>query len=368
MSAVANTAVHAAAGAAPVRPARMAAAVVHAPMQFGVEQVPTPAAPEGGLLLRVEATGLCGSDLRTLRSGHRKVSFPWVLGHEICGVVDELGPGYAGPWQPGERISVGPLAYCGACDFCLEGRYELCESYREIAQAWPGGFAEWVAVPAAAVKLGTIAAVAPHVDSAAAAIAEPISSCLNAQEKGRVGLGDTVVVIGAGPIGCIHVALARLHGADRVILADISPDRLALAEPFRPDALVNAAETELVAEVRRLTHGRGADVVITANAAPVAVVQAVQMARKGGRVLLFGGLPQGHSAPGVDMNTVHYNALQLIGTTIFAPRHYRLAVELVANDRIPVDSLITHRFPLADFARGAQAALDGKVLKAVFLP
>ncbi len=346
----------------------MKAVVVRAPMAFDVEEVAAPEVPPGGLLLDVKACGLCGSDLRTLRSGHRKVTLPWTIGHEICGVVAETGPGYAGPWQSGELLSLGPVVYCGRCDFCQEGRYELCEGYREIAQAWPGGFAEQMAVPAEAVRLGVIERVPAGVDPASAAIAEPISSCLNAQEKGQVGLGETVVIIGSGPIGCIHSTLARLHGAEKVFIADINAERLKLAEPFAPDALIDVSQTDLVAEVRRLTNGRGADVVITATPAPVAAVQAVEMARKGGRILLFGGLPKDESRPGVDLNIVHYNALHVIGTTIFAPRHYRLAVKLVAAQRIPVEKLITHRFPLTDFNRGATMALEGSVLKAVFEP
>ena len=348
--------------------ATMKAAVVRAPMDFGVEDVPIAEAPAGGFLLEVKACGLCGSDLRTLRSGHRKVKLPYIIGHEICGVVAETGPGYAGPWQRGDLLSMGPVVYCGHCDFCLEGRYELCENYREIAQAWPGGMAEYMAVPAEAVRLGVIERVPAGVDPGNAAIAEPISSCLNAQERGKVGLGDTVVIIGSGPIGCIHIALARLHGADQIIIADINAERLRMAEPFGPDATIDVSKTELVAEVRRLTHDRGADVIVTATPAPAAVVQAVEMARKGGRILLFGGLPKDDCKPPVDMNIIHYNALALIGTTTFAPRHYRLAVQLTASNRIPVDTLITHRFPLAEFKQGAMMALEGKVLKAVFVP
>jgi L-iditol 2-dehydrogenase len=346
----------------------MQAVVVRAPMEFGVEMVPVPEVPEGGFLLDIKACGLCGSDLRTLRSGHRKVTFPWTIGHEISGTITKIGPGYRGDWQKGDVISVGPLAYCGTCDFCLDGQYELCENYREIAQAWPGGLAEQMAVPAEAVRLGTMQRVPEGLDPAIAAIAEPISSCINAQEKGQVGLGDTVVIIGTGPVGCIHTSLARAQGADKIFVADIVDERLQLAEAFEPDGLINAARVDLVQEVRRLTGGKGADVIVTATPAPVAQVQAVEMARKGGRILLFGGLPKDNSKPGVDMNIVHYNALHLIGTTIFAPRHYRTALKLVASGRIPVDRLITHRFPLSEFEQGAMMALEGKVLKAVFLP
>jgi L-iditol 2-dehydrogenase len=346
----------------------MKAVVVRAPMQFDVEDVPVPDVPARGLLLEVKACGLCGSDLRTLRSGHRKVTFPWIIGHEICGMVVEEGRDYQGKWGKGDLLAVGPPAFCGVCDFCLNGEYELCENYLEIAQAWPGGFADYVAIPEECVRLGTMDFVPDGLDPAFAAIAEPISSSIHAQEKGQVGLGDTVVIIGAGPVGCIHISLARAIGADKVFVADMVDDRLELAEAFEPDATINVAKTDLVGEVRRLTDGKGADVVVTATPAPVAQVQAVEMARKGGRILLFGGLPKDDSRPGVDMNIVHYNGLHLIGTTIFSPRHYRLALKFVASGRIPMDKLVTHRFPLSEFKQGAMLALEGKALKAVFFP
>jgi L-iditol 2-dehydrogenase len=296
------------------------------------------------------------------------VTLPWIIGHEVCGEVAALGAGYSGPWGVGDRLAVGPLAYCGVCDFCRSGQYELCEAYREIGQVWPGGFAEYMALPEACVRLGTVLPAPETLEPVYTAISEPVSSCVHAQEKGQVGLGDTLVVIGAGPVGCIHISLARARGASRVIVADIVDDRLDMAEPFGPDAVVNVTKTDLVAEVRRLTGGKGADVVITATPAPLAPVQAVEMARKGGRILLFGGLPKEQSKPGVDINLIHYNALHLMGTTIFAPRHQRIALDLMASGRIPVEELVTHQFGLEAFAEGARLALDGKAQKVVFLP
>jgi len=346
----------------------MQAIVVRAPMDFGLETVSVPECPAGGLLLRVGACGLCGSDLRTLRSGHRKVTLPWIIGHEIGGTVAETGRRYRGPWHEGDLLSVAPLVYCGQCDFCRTEQYELCEGYREIAQAWPGGFAEYVAVPAEAIQRGTIQAVPSALNLESAAIAEPVSSCVHAQEKGDVGAGDTVVVMGTGPVGCIHIALARARGAKAVIAVDVNEHRLAHAAKFQPDGAVDASRCDLVAEIHRLTDGRGAEVVITANPAPQAQVQAVEIARKGGRILLFGGLPKTDCKPGIDMNLVHYRALHLIGTTIFAPRHHRRALELLTDGRVGAKSLITHRGGLADFAAIVTAALAGKVCKAVIQP
>lgn len=344
----------------------MRAVVVRAPMDFSVETVDLPSVEAEGLLLKVDACGLCGSDLRTLRSGHRHVVFPWTIGHEVAGTVAELGSSYRGPWKTGDRLAVGPLAYCGECDFCLAGEYELCENQRELGQAWQGGLAEYLAIPAACLRLGNVRAVPEGMEAWKAAVVEPVSSCVNAQEKADVGLGDTVVVIGSGPIGCIHVALAKARGASRVFVVDIDAGRLALAVPFGADALIDGSKDDPVVAVRTLTGNKGASVVIAATPAPAASVQAVEMARKGGRVLQFGGLPKDDCKPGVDMNLIHYNGLHLIGTTTFAPKHNARALELIASGRIDASHLVTHRLPLENFVEGAQLALAGKALKVVF--
>ena len=345
----------------------MKAVVVRGRMEFAVEQVPRPVCEPAGLLLKVEACGLCGGDLRTLQHGHHRVKFPWILGHEIAGTVVETGAACRGRYCAGDRLVVGPLAYNPEDEFCVRGQHELCSDYREIAQHWPGGFAEYMAVPPECLQAGTVQPLPSGMDPAVGAISEPVSSCINAQEKGGVGIGDTVVVIGAGPVGCIHLCLARARGACAVIVADVKEERLALCATLGPDHLINASRTDLVDEVRKLTRGRGADVVITANAVASTQVQAVEMARKGGRVLLFGGVPQDQSRPGLDTNLIHYRALHLIGTSIFAPRHQLLALQLLASGKIPGGRLITDRWPLVNFSQGVTKALAGKSIKAVFL-
>ena len=320
------------------------------------------------MLVKVNACALCGSDLRTLRSGHRRVTLPWIIGHEICATVVEKGPLCTGPWAIGETLAIGPLAYCGMCEFCASERYELCTGSREIAQAWPGGFADFMAVPEECVRHGSIHRVPAGMDPAFAAISEPLSSCINAQEKGAVSAGDTVVIIGAGPVGCIHAALARGKGAARVIIADRSVERLSFARAFNPDLVIDVSRDDLVETVMRFTGGAGAQVVISAAPSPQAVVQSVELARKGGRVLLFGGLAKEDSKPGVDMNLVHYNALTLIGTTTFAPRHQAEALRIIASGIFPAEKLVSHRLPLSRFEEGARLALEGRALKCVFLP
>jgi L-iditol 2-dehydrogenase len=164
------------------------------------------------------------------------------------------------------------------------------------------------------------------------------------------------------------MTLARSRGAVTVIGVDINKWRLDQAADFEPDALIDSSDGNLRDKIFKATNGRGADIVITANPSGQAQVQAVEIARKGGRILLFGGLARDDSRPGIDMNLVHYNALHLIGTTIFAPRHHEKALQLLVSGQIDGNKLITHRGSLEDFCSIAELALEGKVRKAVIQP
>jgi L-iditol 2-dehydrogenase len=346
----------------------MQAMVLQDVLKCDVVRHPIPEPSEGGMLLKVHACGLCGSDLRTIRSGHKNVSLPWILGHEICGEMVAAGPGYNGAWKIGDRIAVGPNVYDPTDPFCIEGRHELSANVREIAQQWPGGLAEYVAIPRESVEAGNLLPVPDGLPSIYAAIVEPGSSVIHAHEKAGTTIGDTVLVMGAGPIGCLHISVARARGAARVFVSDIVDDRLRQAQVFERDAVINSSTEDLPTRIRELTGGLGPSVVITANPAAVSQVQAVEIAAKGGRVVLFGGLPHSDSKPGVDMNIVHYMNLTLIGLSRFAPRHFRLSLNMLESGQIPGEKLVTDVMPLSRFNDGLQLALEGRALKVVFEP
>lgn len=346
----------------------MQAVVLQDIMKCEVVEYPRPSPPSDGMLLRVQACGLCGSDLRTIRSGHRNVTLPWILGHEICGEVVETGSTYSGPWGLGDRLAVGPNVYDPADSFCVEGKHELSAHVREIAQQWPGGMAEYIAIPGESVASGNILPVPEGMKSIHAAIVEPGSSVIHAHEKARTTLGDIVLVMGAGPIGCLHVAVARACGASRIIVSDVVDERVRLVQAFDPDATINSAVEDLPSRIKDLTDGSGPTLVITANPAAASQVQAVEIAAKGGRVVLFGGLPHSDSRPGIDMNTVHYMNLSLIGLSRFAPRHFRLSLQMLRSGQIPGEKLVTDVLPLSRFNEGLQKALEGRALKVVFEP
>lgn len=346
----------------------MEAMVIHGPGDWGLETTSVPECPPRGMLVEVIACSLCGSDRRTLEVGHPKISYPWILGHEVSARVVELGEHFQGRWEVGDVLAVGPTVYCGECAFCLEYQYELCDNIRELSKQWRGGYARYMAIPEESIRWGVIERVPDDLDPRLAGVAEPISSCVNAQELGEVGFGDTVVILGDGPIGAVHAALAKARGADDVIVSGKYDFKLSKARELGADHTIDLREEDVIEAVRDRTDGLGADVVITANSSPQAQIDGVKMARKGGRILLFGGLPSDQSKPGIDTNDVHYRGLRLIGATIFAPRHYRKSLSLMQDGTIPVDKLVTHTLPLQQFERGIELANRGEALKLIYLP
>ena len=345
----------------------MRAGVVVAPGRLEVQTLPRPQTPEGGLLLRVVACGICGTDLRIFRHGDPRVPFPQVLGHEIVGTVQEVGPGAAG-FAHGDLVVVAPpKAPCGACRFCHRGETNLCPHGHSFGYQLPGGLAEYVAVPPGALRAGVVHRVrgeaAPHV----LAFTEPVACCLRGQRKVGLGAGDRVVVIGAGPAGSLHIRLARLAGASLIVVSERRAARRSHVRPWA-DRVVDPQEEDLAQVVQGLTDGQGADVVITACSSADAQVQALTLVGRGGRINLFGGLPRGAPPLPLDANLVHYQELTITGTHGSTPAENAEALALLASGRLAVDDLVTHRLPLEEVERAFGAAQDLGAMKAVVCP
>lgn len=339
-----------------------------------LREVPDPAVPEDGLVLSVEACGLCGSDLRRWHEGPPPGagSFEGMLGivagHEIAGTVIEVGHRLTGI-AVGDRLAVAPDIHCGTCYYCRRGMFNLCDGlhFLGISPGYPGGFAEKLALTHEVLTLGIVHPMPESLSSLHAALAEPMSSVLACHERAQTTLDDTVAVMGAGPIGCLHIAIARARGA-RVIISEPSETRLALAQRFRPDATINPAEEDFVARVRELTEGRGADIVICANPVAATQAQAVEAVRKNGRVVLFGGLPKAKPMTTFDGNRVHYGEITVIGAFSYHPTMHALALDVLSRGLVPADKLITHTFPLERIAEAFDVAATGEGLKVVITP
>jgi L-iditol 2-dehydrogenase len=344
----------------------MKAGVLESLGTLRVREVERPACPRRGALLRVSGCAICGSDLRTFRHGHRAVQLPHILGHEICGTIVELDE-RAG-FQEGARVTLTPAVSCGTCRHCRAGRFNRCDDLVALGEDIPGGFAEYVAVPARLIDAGYLAPVPPSVRSEHAAVAEPLGCVLNGQELLDVSLGDTVVVIGLGAIGCMHIAVARARGARQIMAVDISAKRLEIARGFEADVYINADERDAVAVVDQATEGRGVDVVVVACPSGNAQKQALAMAAKGGRVSYFGGLPHKDSHVSLDTNLIHYRELQVVGAFGSLPVHIAQAVDLISTGAIPMDRVVTHVFPLDDIGRAFSVATGEDSLRVVVSP
>lgn len=345
----------------------MKTAVLTGPRKLEIREVPDPAVPDDGLVLNVEACGICGSDLRRWREGPGKGAGDITPGHEAAGWVLEVGSGVTG-FKPGERLAVGPDIHCGNCYYCRKGMYNLCDDLRflGITPGHAGGFAEKLVLTRETLTNGIVHRTPEDMSYVEGALAEPCSSVLTCHEKAGTGTGNTVVVVGAGPIGCIHVSVVKTRGA-RVIVSEPNEARRRLALRFQPDAIVNPESEDAVARVRDLTGGLGADIVVCANPVAATQQQAVEMVRKGGRVVLFGGLPKSNPMTTLDANRIHYGEIEVVGSFSYPPAAHERALELLDQKLISSDFLVTHRFPLERISEAFEVASNGESLKVMIV-
>jgi L-iditol 2-dehydrogenase len=240
----------------------------------------------------------------------------------------------------------------------------VCPNQERIGYRHDGGFAELMRVPAMVLAVDGVNRVPEGLSFAEASVAEPLSCVINGQEQAGVGAGDTVVVVGAGPIGCLHVRLARARGAARVVLVELSAGRLELAAGLvAPDEAVAAGATDPVEAVRELTGGRGADRIIVAAGSGRAQEDALRMAARRGTVSFFGGLPKDRPTITCDANVVHYREVAIVGANGSSPDHNRQALDLIATGAVPVADLITHRLPLERTVEGIHTVTRGEAIK-----
>ncbi len=337
----------------------MKAAVYHGPGDLRVEQMARPEVRPGGALLQVSYCGLCGTDVKTYRRDHHMFPPPCVLGHEVVGrIVEMQNPSPSVSVKEGDLVAVAPYVPCFVCPLCARGRHELCRNKDWIE----GGFAEYVSVPAGVLEKGTFG-IPNGLHPKTAALAEPLACCLNAVTDSRVRMGDTVLIMGAGPMGLLMLEACKAAGAARLLVSELDECRRSQAE--RHGALaVDPEQTDVVAWADDATGGSGVDVVFVCVGSAQAVEQGMAAAGPGGAVNVFGGLAGG-AMISVDAKRVHYDEVTLAGSFGFAPEHFRVALGMLATGRVDVQGIITHEFGLDDAARAFETAAAGKCLKAM---
>ena len=346
----------------------MKSALLTGPKTIELRETPGPTVPPDGLVLEMRACGVCGSDLRRWQEGPPAGAPHLVQGHELAGIVREVGPGVT-RFHRGDRLAVAPDVHCGACYYCRRGLFNLCTNLRllGITPGLEGGFAEQVLLSGDFLRNGMVHRMPDDLSFAEGGLAETLSSVLASHHRSQTSLGETVVVMGAGPIGCLHVVVARARGA-RVIVAEPNPVRRRAVEKFAPEAILDVTRQDVVAEVKRLTGGLGADIVICANPVAATQSQAVEMARRAGRIVLFGGLPKTNPMVSVNANLIHYGELKVVGAFSYHPRFHEEALQTLARKIVKAEQFVTHTRPLSQVAEAFQIAASGDALKVMVLP
>ncbi len=347
----------------------MLAAVYHGPQDLRVEEVPIPPIAHDEVLIKVSAANICGTDLRIYKGGHRK--YPEgtgrIPGHEVVGEIVEIGAAVHG-YERGKRMFIAPNMGHGDNRHTISGNNNMDPNFEAIGINLDGAFAEYMRVPALAINQGNLMAIAEDVDPAVAALVEPFACVLRGQNAVDVHYGDTVVVMGAGPMGVMHTMLANLRGATYVIVSEPAEGRRQQAAQLGADHVVDPVNEDLAEQVYQATHGRGADVIIVAAPSKIAQEAALEIAAIGGRINFFGGLSKDDPSIRFNSNTVHYRELIVTGTTACSTYDCLRALEIVNSGRIDLSPLITSRFPLREANAAFEAAADSRNLRVTLEP
>jgi len=323
-----------------------------------LEEMPVPRIGPGELLVKVMASGICGSDVL---EWYRIKKAPIVLGHEIAGEIVAVGEGVE-RFKQGDRVFVSHHVPCNTCWYCLNDNHTACETLH-TTNFDPGGFAEYIRVPAINVDRGTF--VLPEGMSFEEGVfVEPLACVVRGQRVARFRAAQTLVILGSGISGLLHLLLARASGVGRVITTDIDPHRLQMARDLGADAAIDA-RLDVPAEVRRLNEGRPADLVIVCTGALPAFKQALASVDRGGTVLCFAT-----TDPGVELsipiNEFWRNSITVLPSYANSPYDATVAIKLISGGHVPVGRMVTHRLPLAETGVGfklvAEATTSMKVV------
>ena len=302
--------------------------------------IPKPKPKRGEILLKIKAATTCGTDLKMYRRGYPKFGFPIIpWGHECAGVVEEVGEGVE-KFKKGDRIATHNTAPCGYCYFCKKGRPELCLNLSMIM----GTFAEFIVLPARIVEVNTWK-IPENIDYATASLIEPFSCTVHGAASGNIQLGDDVAIIGAGFQGLNYVQLSKLYGAKKIISIDVNPTRLKLAKELGATDTINPKEVNTKESVFKLTGGMGCDIAFEAAGYPETWELAIDLVRKGGNVVEYGGCKGGTSIK-VDTRRLHYDAITIKGVFHTTPKYVQIAWNLIVFEKVNLKPMITGEMKL----------------------
>lgn len=340
----------------------MKAVILAGPNKFGSEMMAKPQIDADEILLKMEKAAICGTDIRILEGKKTKdVRYPSVIGHEMCGTIAEIGNSVEG-YEVGDRIAIANVIPCGSCSSCLEGRENACLNRTAIGYQYDGGFAEYVRIPQTCIAAGNVIKLPESVSFTAGALIEPLACCIRGLKNAGTGFNDTVLVIGAGPIGLMHIQLSKIAGASKVIVSEPNEFRRQKAEVLGADVIVDPTSENLEEIIRKETKGLGVDVIIVAIGVPEIVNSTIKLCKKGGTVCLFAGF-SGKGECLIEANLIHYNEINVCGSTAYKRSDYIAAAEMVKTGRINLDEIATHTYKLDDFITAYEVNKSGVGLK-----
>ena len=345
----------------------MKAAVLEALDRMVVKEVDDPQIDDDSALLKVESVAVCGSDLRIYHHGNPRVKPPTIIGHETAGTVVAVGKNVTRV-KLGDRVAVGADVPCGQCSSCRNGLGNNCAINYAIGYQIPGSFAQYMKLPRVVLEEGPVTPFGPALEFDIAALAEPLACAINGLELVNMSLGQSIAILGMGPIGCMMIDLARHMGAVKVICVQRSRKRMEIAKTYRADAYIYSEDEDVVARCREETGGDGPDVVVTSCGSVEAHEQAIEMVAHRGYVNLFGGLGKNARPMSVLSNTIHYKECFVTGSHGCVPRHHETAVKLLERGLVRVEPLITHRFPLDQINQAFQTVESKQGMKIIVKP
>jgi L-iditol 2-dehydrogenase len=337
----------------------MKAAVFLEPLNLNICEVDNPVLDTNGALIKIYHTAICGSDVRTYRNGRSQVKPPIILGHEMTGEVIEA-PDTA---LIGKKVGILPNYSCGVCESCKRGNENLCESIKVLGLSVNGGMAEFMAIPAEAYRAGILFPLPSNANMSALALGEPLSCVLNAHTLIGTGLGDGVLVHGAGPIGIMHAFVAKKLGASWVAISDPSSVRRSYTSGIIDVPVLDVGQIQNY--VSQKSKGWGVDVQIIATSAPNALISSLKYASKGGRISIFGGFTIETSQIRLDANLIHYRELRIIGATGGTRHQMKQALDLILTGDVPADRLISHHLLLNEVIKGIELVETGRAMRIV---
>lgn len=321
------------------------ALVFEGPEKMSIQEVPVPSISEKEILVKVKFAGVCGTDIR-IYGGTKVINSPRITGHEFAGEIVEIGHQVDG-FKVGDRVTVYPMLACGTCYACQSKRSNICVNRTTIGYEIDGGFAEYVRIPFEAIEGGNVLRIPDNVSYEKAAIAEPLAAALNGIQRAQLQEGQSLAIVGAGPIGLGHVLLAKTKGV-KILLIEPKKEKRDLALKLGADYVLDPGLGDVKKEVMLLTNGAGVDSLLLDVGIPKVIEESLELVKKGGRFILFAGCPVG-SRITIDPNLIHYKEIEFTGASSSTPDNEAEILALISEGKIDVEQLITDVLPFSQW-------------------